>query len=317
MASFAAREVDLGGAKLVLTGAMPVERGVHKLDFALVAQPQGGAFTPPDISGYRRSSLSSRVVDEKFCSGELAGLVAKGFVPKVLTLEYVNTSLTWNGGENGVWTLGGKNKGWLVTELPGTTDDFYLGDDVLFAPNAAPETITLSGDIEAAEMIVNGDYTVTGGDRLDVGVLDVTGGSVRFAREVNAVRASLTGNAQLTLEQALRVTGAFTQGAGSTLIIDVKKLGRAAALVGDFGGSTATLTIDSAAKLELKGDEVGQTYAIARGFDVKSAWQDENVSGGTDGVYTVAAGAKDVSVTVAAVLVADLSQNHAWVRRKP
>ena len=179
-------------------------------------------------------------------------------------------------------------------------DDFYNGDSVTFTARNAG-TVTLSGDLEAAAMTVNGgEYTFDGSGTLNVtGGLNVSGGNALFAREVTAKNANLSGNAKLTLEQALTVTGAFVQN-GGTPIVDVSKLPKAALL----GSGSATLTIDSGA-LKLLGDEAtveGSTYTIASGFkNVASVWADENVSGeaaGTNVKYAVNKGTSDVSVTV-------------------
>ena len=87
---------------------------------------------------------------------------------------------------------------------------------------------------------------------------------------------------------------------GGTLIVNVGKLQKAALL----GSGSATLTIDSAAKLELVGDKAGNEYPIAASFaKVESVWADENVSGSEKKkddtvLYTVLSDDSSVSVKV-------------------
>ena len=213
-----------------------------------------------------------------------------------------NIPLTWSGGD-GTWAEADGKKLWKRDD--GTADDFYGGDSVTFAGSGA---ISLEGALEAAAMTVNGDYTFAGSGGLNVGELTVAGGSSAFAREVTAKNAALSGAARLTLEGALKVTGAFTQGAGSTLIVDVNKLPMAALL----GSGSATLKVESGAALQLKNDTAGASgtsYTIASGFkSVASVWADENVSGearpAADGermTYAVSSEGGNVSVTVTSV----------------
>lgn len=216
------------------------------------------------------------------------------------TLEMTKhyTALTWNGGST-AWSQYDSKKNWLVNTNV-NTDDFWNGDCVTFTDRNAG-TVTLNLDLAPETMTVTGgEYTFEGDGRLNVsGKLTVSGGDVRIAREISSKNGELSGSGtKLTLEQTLRITGAFAQN-GGTLIVDLGRLNGAAALSGE---GKAELNIESGA-LELVGDTAtpeGNTYTIASGFgSIAKAWENVNVSGQAEGrnvKYTVIS--EDTSVRV-------------------
>ena len=198
-----------------------------------------------------------------------------------VTMQLENLALTWNGGSEG-WKQNDGKKNWLV-DADGTTNDFYNGCSVTFtAKNAG--TVTLFDDLQTPAMTVNGgEYTFEGGGKLNVTDLAVSGGNVRFAREIRTNNGILSGSGtKLTLEQTLRLTGAFAQ-KGGTLVVDLGWLNGAAALSGE---GKAELKIESGI-LELIGDTAtpeGNTYTIASGFRmISGVWTNVNVSGQAEG----------------------------------
>ena len=215
------------------------------------------------------------------------------------TLEMTKhyTALTWNGGST-AWSQYDSKKNWL--DANGNTDDFWNGDCVTFTARNAG-TVTLNLDLAPETMTVTGgEYTFEGDGRLNVsGKLTVSGGDVRIAREISSKNGELSGSGtKLTLEQTLRITGAFAQN-GGTLIVDLGRLNGAAALSGE---GKAELNIESGA-LELVADTAtpeGNTYTIASGFgSIAKAWENVNVSGQAEGrnvKYTVIS--EDTSVRV-------------------
>ncbi len=198
-----------------------------------------------------------------------------------VTMQLENLALTWNGGSER-WQQNDGKKNWLV-DADGTTNDFYNGYSVTFtAKNAG--TVTLFDDLQTPAMTVNGgEYTFEGDGKLNVTDLAVSGGDVRFAREIWTNNGILSGSGtKLTLEQTLRLTGSFVQ-KGGTLIVDLGRLNGAAALSGE---GKAELKIESGI-LELIGDTAtpeGNTYTIASGFGtISGVWTNVNVIGQAEG----------------------------------
>ena len=183
--------IDLGGATLVLTN-LPAElasrAGEKSADFAVVALMPDGSFVAPKTDNYRNGKIESS--DITLDSGELAAVSADFETVKKLTLMWSPASLTWAGGNNGAWVIKGDVNGWTNddTQKP---DVFYQGDIVTFAANSAAETVTLSGDLNPAAMnVTGGEYTFSGDGTLTVaGDLNMTGGSILFAREISANRS--------------------------------------------------------------------------------------------------------------------------------
>jgi hypothetical protein len=196
-------------------------------------------------------------------------------------MQLENLALTWNGGSE-AWKQNDGKKNWLV-DADGTTNDFYNGCSVTFtAKNAG--TVTLFEDLQTPAMTVNGgDYTFEGDGKLNVTDLAVSGGDVRFAREIRTNNGILSGSGtKLTLEQTLRLTGAFAQ-KGGTLVVDLGRLNGAAALSGE---GKAELKIESG-NIKLIGDTAtpeGNTYTIASGFGtISGVWTNVNVIGQAEG----------------------------------
>ena len=200
-----------------------------------------------------------------------------------VTMQLENLALTWNGASTD-WAQNDGRKNWLVDDADGTTADFYNGDSVTFtAKNSG--TVSLTGDLQTPAMTVKGgEYTFEADGTLNVtDLLTVSGGDVRFAREIRAYKGVLSGTGtKLSLEQTLRLTGAFVQSDG-TLIVDLGRLNGAAALSGE---GKAELKIESG-HLQLIGDTAtpdGNWYTIAREFgSIDKAWESVNVSGQADG----------------------------------
>lgn len=236
-------------------------------------------------------TLSATYNNRNYTLTTQPGILAAGkFYRNVpVTMQLKSLALTWNGGST-AWKQNDGKKNWL--DADGMTNDFYNGDSVTFtARNAGtvtlwrdPQTPAMTFDLQTPAMTVNGgEYTFEGDGRLNITDLTVSGGDVRFAREIWTYKSVLSGTGtKLFLEQTLRLTGAFVQSDG-TLVVDLGRLNGAAALSGE---GKAELKIESG-HLQLIGDTAtpdGNTYTIASGFGkIAKTWESINVSGQANG----------------------------------
>ena len=230
-------------------------------------------------------------------------------------VESAARDLTWTAKTSNVWEADTStkdeqkdhDKNWKWTGKRGEVEDtFWNGDSVTFAAGDTEGNVKLKGDISVERLTVEGDYTFdddTSGT-LEAKTLEIKSGIVEFGREVTAHEGILSGG-NLKLTKQLKVKSSFTQKNGSLLTIDVAN--NETALKG-VGTDNPTLKIEEKASLYLKGAENGQKYRVAEGFNVVSAWKDDNVSGSAyqeDDSYEIeyrvstddTAGAVDISVT--------------------
>ncbi|MBP5211790.1 MAG: autotransporter domain-containing protein [Pyramidobacter sp.] len=230
-------------------------------------------------------------------------------------IESAARELTWTAKASNVWEADTSSedaqveldKNWKWTGKRGEVEDtFWNGDSVIFASGDTEGKVKLKGDLSVERMTVDGDYTFVddASGSLTANTLEIKSGVVEFEREVEVHDGILSGG-NLKLTKQLQVRNSFTQKSGSLLTIDVAN--NETALKG-VGTGNPTLTIEEGASLYLKGAQTGNSYRVAEGFDVKSAWKDDDVSGSAyqeDDSYEIeyrvstddTAGAVDISVT--------------------
>ena len=232
-----------------------------------------------------------------------------------VVVESSSRDLTWTAKSSDVWEADTStekekkdhDKNWKWTGKRGEVEDtFWNGDSVTFASGSTEGKIKMKGDLSVDQMTVDGDYTFVddASGKLEANTLEIKSGIVEFEREITAHDGILSGG-NLKLTKQLQVKNGFTQKSGSLLTIDVAN--KETALKG-IGTGNPTLTIEEGASLYLDGASTGNSYRVAEGFDVKSAWKDSDVSGSAyqeDDSYEIeyrvstddTAGAIDISVT--------------------
>jgi len=208
-----------------------------------------------------------------------------------------NIPLIWNGGTN-VWKTGDTSKLWL-RESDGTTpDDFYDGDSAAFTGTKSG-TVTVNGTVKPEKMsVTGGTYTFAGGS-IDANEVNFAGGESTVESTLIAQTAALSGG-KLKLSTPLKVTGSFTQNAGTTLTVPASET---AAILN--GSGTAALNAGGALFIEGIGALSGgttKTYKIAENFASLVPWADADLGGDATGLRLSYAGVKgahtyDVNVT--------------------
>ena len=189
--------------------------------------------------------------------------------------------LVWNGGST-AWRADDGKYNWL-TDNGDATRNFHNGDSVIFTSRNAG-TVTFWDDLHTPSMTVSGGvYTFEGDGRLYATDLAVSGGDMHLSRDIDVHSVVLSGTGtKLTVEQPLRLVGAFEQN-GGTMIVNLGRLNGAAALSGE---DKAELKIGSG-NLELIGDTAtpeGNVYTIASGFAaITTTWTNICVSGHAEG----------------------------------
>ncbi|MBO5493828.1 MAG: autotransporter outer membrane beta-barrel domain-containing protein, partial [Pyramidobacter sp.] len=210
-----------------------------------------------------------------------------------------NIPLIWNGGGGtNVWKTGDTSKLWL-RESDGTTpDDFYDGDSAAFTGTKSG-TVTVNGTVKPEKMsVTGGTYTFKGGS-VDANEVNFAGGEATVESALIAQTAALSGG-KLKLSTPLKVTGSFTQNAGTTLTVAASET---AAILN--GSGTAALNAGGALFIEGIGALAGgttKTYKIAENFASLVPWADADLGGDATGLRLSYAGVKgahtyDVNVT--------------------
>ena len=239
--------LDLSGATVSVSAAIENAGTVvvstetsFALTSAMLTSSDSEATTYVVISGAGTISGWDSLTADNFSGSEIDSseyVSLDTSIPGAISFVSISTDIVWAGTNSSVWDAE-TTANWL---RDGVSDVFRENDDVLFRADTTSTSVTISGEIVAGTLYVDGDYTF----------------SVSDSSSLEAETLRILGNASLTVDGALTVGGGTVTGTLSATTLTVRDgatltiSGTGTLTLGsaDSLASTGTLYIDSDATL--------------------------------------------------------------------
>ena len=255
--------LDLSGATVSVSAAIENAGTVvvstetsFALTSAMLTSSDSEATTYVVISGAGTISGWDSLTADNFSGNEIDSseyVSLDTSIPGAISFVSISTDIVWAGTNSSVWDAE-TTANWL---RDGVSDVFRENDDVLFRADTTSTSVTISGEIVAGTLYVDGDYTF----------------SVSDSSSLEAETLRILGNASLTVDGALTVGGGTVAG---TLSVGTLTVRDGATLT--ISGS-GTLTLGSADSLASTGTVYVEDDATLAFSETLSGLSVTNISG--------------------------------------